>query len=155
AGMSVVLRTTDGGNTFSEIREISGIFQGSRGVFLGSAGDYWVVGTDSLNVSKDLGKSWQRVVIQSNNTEAGQFIGKSGHGFVVGTHIFSTIDSGGHWNKVLTSEEAHYFRALHFWDPVHGCAVGASSFIFCSSDGGSTWTKNRVLPSLNDASLSV
>ena len=63
------------------------------------------------------------------------------------------MDHGLHWDLVARASGSHWLKDIYFWDLAHGCAVGASTTLFCTGDGGSTWEARDVLPRLNDGSL--
>jgi photosystem II stability/assembly factor-like uncharacterized protein len=148
-GYSIVLVTHDGGETFSRIEQLSGIFGASRGIFSDKTGGVWITGNESMALSRDNGKHWQDTKPDKwkggSVIEGGQFANER-RGFAVGMRIFSTSDAGSHWEEIVDSKEGQPFGAIHFWDNDHGCAASNTTLLFCTSDGGNSWTKRRVLP---------
>jgi photosystem II stability/assembly factor-like uncharacterized protein len=118
------------------------------------SGDMWIVGRDSILYSPNSGELWRRQIDRNGLPEATSFDGGqalgNGAAFVVaagvGGAIYRTMDHGKHWNVVTRSEESHWFTAVTFWDEGHGCAVGATTLLFCTNDGGNTWVSKNVLP---------
>ena len=65
---------------------------------------------------------------------------------VANYEIYRTEDFGKHWVRALTTinEGDVNFDSISFVSEDEGCAVGNSSFIYCTGDGGKTWEKSRV-----------
>lgn len=125
------------------------------------SGELWLVGNDSVVYSRDLGNSWKPQVNRNTLREGTSFTSGvalgNGTALVVGASaeatVYRTIDHGLHWDLVAKSPESHWFKDIYFWDLAHGCAVGASTTLFCTGDGGSTWEARNVLPRFNESSL--
>lgn len=157
-GLHAILETTDGGRTFASSGLSAGKF--SAGDFIFSSPDsdkLWVLGNDLILRSSDHGQSWVPQVSSGNLPGKRKAIAfKSGQAFDNGTVIvagssggaiiFKSNDFGQNWKLVGQSDEAHWFDALQFWNDKHGCAVGGSTLLFCTSDGGDTWEARNVLP---------
>jgi photosystem II stability/assembly factor-like uncharacterized protein len=154
-GLSEVIEVNTAECTVKKILPLSGRF-GLSGAIFGDlkSGEIWLVGSDSILYSHNSGKSWKPQVKRNTLREAstfnaGQALG-NGTAFVVGAAtggtIYRTTDHGLHWDLVAGSPEARWFTDVYFWDSGHGCAVGASRTLFCTSDGGNTWEGRQVLP---------
>lgn len=156
-GSSFAYETSDGGKTFAKIRAISDGRENARGISSDGKSRIWVYGSDSVFVSSDRGKSWVRTVRpgtipgdRSELTLMTAWLFPDGRGAVGGTGatgtILSTLDGGRHWKTTLETKDITNFRGTSFWDDRHGCMVGESTDLYCTSDGGGTWVGRDVLP---------
>jgi photosystem II stability/assembly factor-like uncharacterized protein len=156
-GLSFAYETADGGRTFAEVAALSDRPQLTRGISSDGTGRIWAYGNDSLVVSTDRGKSWRREL--SAGALAGGYshlafmsaqllptgvglVGAQGAGGV----ILRTGNAGESWDVVLKTKDAAYFDSISFWDDLHGCMAGSSNFLFCTNDGGHSWSGLDVLP---------
>jgi len=158
AGLSLVLKTIDGGKTFKKIAALSDVFGLSATIIsTPGGGEMWIAGSDSILYSGDSGQTWLPQLSPHNlpgNRRAISF--RSGWaqsrgrvwvaGESVGGVILASENHGETWKLAAESEDAHYFNSVQFWDDSHGCAVGASTLLFCTSDGGNSWKGLRALP---------
>jgi len=130
-----------------------------RGIFALPNRRVWILGGTDILSTDDLGKIWEQqftwVQPQLNSLSTYLFSARvfpDGRGWVVGQEIdkgiiLSTHDFGRHWNLVFESPESSNFKSVDFSDENHGCAVGLFERLFCTRDGGATWTSRNVLPS--------
>jgi photosystem II stability/assembly factor-like uncharacterized protein len=156
-GLSVVLRITDG-NSAKTVPSLSGKFGLSRAIFgVGNSGHVWIIGDDSVLHSDDAGRTWARQIGGTNlpgRRKAISFTAgwafEDGRIYLVGQSagavLFQSTDFGERWTLASESEEAKSFTDLQFWDEKHGCAVGFSSLLYCTKDGGDTWQAQSALP---------
>jgi len=82
------------------------------------------------------------------------------HGWIAGQagYVLRTSDGGATWTKTTMSGRVN-LNSVSFADSTHGFASGnwwtseelgkAGPLLFSTSDGGATWEKSRVLPSVN------
>jgi photosystem II stability/assembly factor-like uncharacterized protein/sugar lactone lactonase YvrE len=118
------------------------------GIFGDGAGHVWIVGKELILHSADNGKTWQN---QYQNTVPRVDMGISGAALTGGRawiavanwNIYRTEDYGEHWVRALTTAGIN-FDSISFSNANHGCAVGSSSLIYCTNDGGQTWSRARV-----------
>ena len=121
------------------------------GIFGDGTGHIWIVGKQLVLHSADKGKTWEN---QYQNTAPHIDLGESGTA-VPGGHawfaaanwdIYRTDDYGKHWVRALTTakEGQINFDSVSFYDSTDGCAVSGSSFIYCTHDGGLTWSHSKV-----------
>ena len=164
-GLSIVLEADAAAASVKKLPALSGIEGLGTGIFRDQrSGQLWIVGNDSILLSSDSGAAWKSIVNLGNlpgkrkaiSFTAGQAVG-DGKVFVVGESaggvIFRTEDGGLHWDLANESEETHGFRDIQFWDENHGCTVGSSTYLVCTSDGGNTWKARKVLPKSNEDML--
>jgi len=157
-GRSLVFATNDGGSSVQEVPELSGRDYSTYGIFGDQAsGHIWIVGEETIVHSGDRGLTWQSQFVRDSlpsrgaqiDLQAGLIL-PDGHGWTVGIRsggiILSTEDYGRHWRVAFRDSEAHSFRSVSFWDEQHGCVVGGSSLLLCTSDRGVRWTPRLVLP---------
>jgi photosystem II stability/assembly factor-like uncharacterized protein len=155
-GSSLVYETSDGGETFRPVSKLTGGVHPARGISSDGRDRIWVYGDDRLFVSPDRGKSWIRQFDSNSSVDlpinTGWFFpngsGVLGGGDATGV-ILSTTDAGKNWItrlKVPETSYATYFESVYFWDHEHGCMVGSSNSLFCTADGGRTWSGRDVLP---------
>jgi len=121
------------------------------GVFGDGMGHLWVVGKELILHSSDNGRTWENQYLNSAPRIEMGMSGAAvagGHAWiaVANFEIYKTEDYGKHWIRSLTTSGSGNvnFESVSFRDDHRGCAVGNSSFIYCTSDGGSTWSKSRV-----------
>ena len=151
-----VLVTKDGGKSV-QASDTPNHDRDYRGIFTLPSGRVWVLGEDTILSSSDEGATWQQQfswIEPRPQGEAYLFSGwffPSGRGWVVGQEIdkgiiLGTHDFGRHWNRLFESAESLYLESAYFSDEKNGCAVGLSDHLFCTQDGGITWTDRNVLP---------
>lgn len=153
-----VLSTTDGGRS---LRRVTNMPKGGdyEGIFALRGGPVWIFGKDTILSTRDEGRTWAQQFsrLQPNppweeaDLISGTFLA-GGRGWIVGQGassaiILSTADFGNHWRTVFESQASFYFEDVSFWDEAHGCAVGLYTKLYCTQDGGKTWTGRNVLPS--------
>jgi photosystem II stability/assembly factor-like uncharacterized protein/streptogramin lyase len=122
------------------------------GTFGDGTGHLWIVGKELVLHSADWGRTWEN---QYENTSPHMDLGESGVAVPGGRawfaaanwDIYRTTDYGRHWERALDTSEQNpivNFSSLSFRSAMDGCAVGSSDFIFCTTDGGITWTSKKV-----------
>lgn len=119
----------------------------------------WIVGKELILHSSDNGKNWEN---QASNAVPGIDLGiggvalPGGRAWIVAGNfdIYRTQDYGGHWVKALTTEDNGEinFDSISFFNVNDGCAVGNSSFIYCTNNGGATWSRSRVFKTFPNGS---
>jgi len=159
----LVLGTTDGGKTWTELKDAAG--KGApfaiNDIWFVDERIGWAAGGNQENNEEDIllrttdgGKTWTRV--QTGTAQflrAVQFI-DANRGWVVGmtidavdelpgpSKILATVDGGRTWKVQLTSPRS--FFDVVFVDAKHGWAVGDRAAVWATTDGGATWTQQTV-----------
>jgi len=158
---SLILYTSNGGNTWTN--QGSGIGYGMyavnfNGVSFVSSTEGWAVGTElsGLNESHGLiyhttdgGNNWQLQYASSYSEElTGVDFVNSTRGFAFDSWmccLFGTGNAGTDWNLLSDRTGDISQLGFDFADEQSGWAVGFSPyFIGHTSDGGFTWTKQRI-----------
>ena len=140
---SVVMRTNDGGETWSRV-----IGPSKRELFhLDFVNDErgWIVGDEGLILTTyDGGLNWQ--VQKSGTTRALYNVDfrDSENGFIVGEDgiILRTENGGASWQVVKTSFPRTFLR-VNFSDDKNGWIVGLGGTILHSADKGRTWVQQE------------
>lgn len=153
-----VLVTRDGGKTVQVLSTPSDD-RDYRGIFALPGERVWVLGSNNILSTHDIGETWEQqfnwVEPHPNSAQtmlsSGSFF-PDGLGWVVGQNVdkgivLATHDFGRHWNQVYESAESQNLYSVYFSDERNGCAIGFDESIFCTNDGGTTWTDRKVLPS--------
>lgn len=143
AGPSRVLKTTDGGESWTEqtglpIETLYSIFMLDENSGVIGGGD------NTLYYTTDGGANWNLATfnIDGEKDINGLFFLDAAHGWAVGEKglILFTDDGGVTWTDqsytTTTELEDVYFR-----NPLEGWAVGDDYLILITSDGGATWTE--------------
>lgn len=140
-----ILHTIDGGITWEmQKTEISSHFYDIQCIDQ----NCWVVGSGvkaNMIQTIDGGATWTLVTVPSKEKlNAVQFVTFT-TGYTAGFQVaFKTMDGGYTWQP-LPSDKRWNFNDLFFIDENIGCGAGntggRSGRIFCTSDGGKTWTQ--------------
>jgi photosystem II stability/assembly factor-like uncharacterized protein len=166
-GLHTVLETTDGGRTFASSKSLLEKPDPPQTIFATpDSSRLWAIGEDSVLHSTNLGQTWLPQVSRANlpgRRKAISFRGgyafKDGRVIIVGQSaggvIFKSNNFGIDWRLVSESDEANWFDDIQFWDDRHGCAVGGSTLLFCTADGGDTWQARNALPKSPTTLMSV
>ncbi len=155
---STLLKTTDGGNTWSDI---SLTFCSARlnSVEAIDEDNIAVAGNEgTVFLSNDGGLSWYRpsgLMYETNLNEIVFF--SATDGMIVGNDglMLKTVDGGMSWQPVNTSfsGDLYDFQSVAFSDISNGISVGVNGVEVYSTDGGDTWTENA--PDRVDPGVSV
>lgn len=153
-GRGYVAQLSNGGRTLQVREDLPADFtqqSNALGVFGDGTGHLWIVGKELVLHSADGGKTWENQYV---NTTPRIDMGISGTALPGGRawiaaanfEIYKTVDYGKHWARALTTVDQGdiNFRSISFFSSRQGCAVGNSSFIYCTNDGGVTWSKAKV-----------
>jgi photosystem II stability/assembly factor-like uncharacterized protein len=150
-----ILQTNDGGKSFQRIdRAVSA----PLGLTAGAKTGVLIFGMGFVSRSADMGKNWESPITSEKlGVDPDAFIMFSskfvpdGHGWLVGQAKYGVIlgsqDFGQTW-RIAFKDMTHYTLFQDIWrvNSQELCAVGNTTFFFCSMDGGSTWSSRDVLP---------
>ena len=160
-GSGLAFATEDGGHSVHPIDEIpteDNILNRIRGA---QKDKLWVFGRNSVTASFDGGRTWQSQLDSTKIPKGLGYVGlnsgiilRNGVGWAVGGGpgplILATKNFGNTWNISFESSDGNRLDDISFWDGRHGCAVGASTTLYCTSDGGQHWDARGVLPKAVD-----
>jgi photosystem II stability/assembly factor-like uncharacterized protein len=150
-GIGIALYSSDGGRSVHPVQGLAGKESLSSLFALGKR-RLWAFGNEIIFASEDGGMTWHPQSEHSPSHSGA--VAASGEGWAVGgdgaAAVLTTKDFGEHWVASFKSDEAGWLESASFWDELHGCAVGASTVLCCTDDGGKTWTTRRVLPKATD-----
>lgn len=143
-----ILRTTDGGNTWSNI--INNNQWGFTGLFFRDSNTGFATGySGTLLKTTDAGISWTNISFNTyNNLYKGVFF-DSNNGIIVGEGglIYKTTDGGNNWNKVTTGTDKFLYSSS-FLNNSFGMVGGDGGVVLKTTNGGVSWSeKNVILPS--------
>lgn len=150
AGESSVLKTTDGGTTWTSFTTN---ISDTRGFFAVSASTAFICGTfGKISKTTDGGATWVAQTTGAPNLTSIEaiFFQNENNGWAVGTDGFmiKTINGGTSWQTVTTTA-ASTLRSIKFLDNNIGWAGGGTSFLR-TTDGGVTWTKINGFAEVRD-----
>lgn len=152
-GIGLALETRDGGKSSQTIEAIAG----KENLFRISAPDknkVWIFGANTIVASFDGGKNWTYQMDSGHMVDRWRdlllnsgVVQRSGRGWAAGSGsaILATTDFGKTWRTVFKRTDG-WFDDVSFSDAEHGCAVGASYLLDCTTDGGRTWFSRDILP---------
>ena len=143
---AVMLRTTDGGASWTRVRvpRVNAIMSG---VAFADARQGVAVGWGDMLRTSDAGATWQ--VVRSDSTQLEQVAFAGEMGWAVGSGVtLQTSDGGAHWSRAEESFEERY--AVMFSDGHHGLIAGNWGYLRVTDDGGRTWkpTSSEALAAL-------
>jgi photosystem II stability/assembly factor-like uncharacterized protein len=150
-----LLRTTDGGATWSQVNVIGKDVDARlvRALFT-DGGRAWAFGEEgALYTTRDGGTNWERQRVPTRNLLLGGSFLNNEQGWLVGAGatLLQTSDGGATWRRgeligvepgAGKDEGARpvRFTAVSFVDKKRGWAVGTEGRVFTTVDGGRTWT---------------
>ncbi|MGE5431383.1 MAG: YCF48-related protein [Syntrophomonadaceae bacterium] len=137
-----ILRTTDGGETWTEPNYPVTSRGGLSAVSFASADVGIAVGGIVLRTTNG-GRDWVRKLSESNatfnsvsfiNADTGLVIGQEGEG----SHIFKTVNGGEDWKQYYNP--GTYLRSVQLIDANNGYVIdGTSGLALKTTDGGKSW----------------
>ncbi len=157
--VQTILKTTDGGTTWSVQRDITGhwltsicFVSSSRGFAVGKGGtvlkttnggtNWSVVSIPGAVSARDFNKVYFR------NASVGFIVG--GSEFGLKQTILQTTDGGDTWNTIVDADGQEILNGIGFKDAQNGFAVGNKGAIKATTDGGNTWNTFALPDSIND-----
>ena len=150
AGESSVLKTTDGGTTWTSFSTNIG---DTRGMFAVSASVVYICGTfGKISKTTDGGTTWVAQTTGAPNLTSidALFFHDQNNGWAVGTDGFmiKTANGGTTWQRVTTTATSS-LECIEFIDNNNGWAGGDTDFLR-TTDGGATWAKINGFASVRD-----
>lgn len=136
-GNGTLLRTTDGGNNWTQQINSAKTF---TAVHFIDKNIGWVVGEDGvIRKTTNSGRKWLRQTLNARILQDVFFVNLQ-VGWVVGVNgvIAKTIDGGESWENQLSGTTG-YFESVFFFDADTGWAVGRYPANMKTIDGGKTW----------------
>jgi len=133
--------------------DISTESPGFSGIFGDGTGHFWIVGKEMILHSPNRGETWEKQTASADHWIDSGVSGLAlpgGHAWAVVANyeLYRTVDYGKHWVRTNTTVDKAdvNFESVSFVTPEKGCALGSSPFIYCTRDGGLTWSKTKVFP---------
>jgi photosystem II stability/assembly factor-like uncharacterized protein len=152
----VFLETSNGGREFFEPKGVPQNLMALARILSDADGRICVLGSEFILRSLDRGRTWSVALSGVGKTVSrldpgllrGGHLFRDGRWVVVGSgaRILLSPDFGAHWKAVFESAEIHDLIDVSFSDEQFGCAVGGSTLLACTDNGGNSWTVSKVLP---------
>lgn len=144
AGDAGVLRTTDGGQSWS----ISPLPDDAEAVFFVTEADGWVCGNDGMIMrSTNGGLNWN-----AQNSGVGEklrdiWFADAQHGWAVGRDgmLIHTTNGGQSWSP-QASPATDDLRGIHMLDNQRGWIAGSDGLILHTTNGGQSWNVQLSVP---------
>jgi len=155
AGSSLLMRTSDGGDTWWPV-DIP--VDGFTAVSFVDTARGWAAGHDGAGVilrTADGGQSWTVVYHDQASIDDICFANPRRGWAVYGDVVYRTFDGGDSWTRTRPEVDVT-LHAVSFADSASGAVVGRDGRIFWTADGGDTWTPQAsgTTDHLRDISLS-
>jgi len=152
-GQGLILKTTDGGETWDSLR-LTGSFQGVTFPVNADTGFATASGGRVFRTT-DAGASWQRETTGVTIDVRGVCFPRDNQtGYVVGgapSLIMKTTDAGRHWVSQTVNDTLPLDGVSFPEDALTGYTVGWSGVVHKTTNGGTTW-QDQVTPSISDPS---
>lgn len=144
AGDAGVLRTTDGGQTWTAAL----LPDDAEAVFFVTESDGWVCGNDGmLQRSTDGGQTWQAQSSGVGEKLRDIYFADLQHGWAAGRDgiLIHTTNGGQSWSP-QASPAVDDLRGIHMLDNQRGWIVGSDGLILHTANGGQAWTVQLSVP---------
>ena len=148
-GTQTIVKSRDGGNTWTTIRDTSGYWLHSV-FFIDSLKGYAVGDSATIVQTLNGGLSWAPVACPLQRTLRGIAFSNADTGYIVGgtadnltRTILQTTNGGNTWTT-LRDESGPRLSDISFSGPATGYAVGDSTTLLTTADYGYTWVSQVV-----------
>ncbi|MBD2703770.1 choice-of-anchor D domain-containing protein [Spirosoma sp. BT702] len=145
---ALILRTTDGGNTWIQQSSVNQFVKASKAFFVNNTTG-WIAGkygesAVALLKTTDGGNTWTQQLVIDDAFDINLFFKDAATGWVSipGQFILMTTNGGSTWTAPSTQTNA---GPLFFEDVLNGVMVSGSN-LFRTSDGGQTWQHKATSP---------
>lgn len=141
---SVIIRTTDGGFTWSQVS--SGVGSGFNDIAFSSATQATVIGNNGIvRYSSNGGVTWNTVASNTTQSLFSVFFPNASVGYIGGSNgtFLKTTNGGATWGAVSTGTN-YLFNNLFFLNAQKGFACTGNT-LYATANGGTSWTA-QVLP---------
>ncbi|HTC95466.1 MAG TPA: YCF48-related protein [Terriglobales bacterium] len=120
-------------------------------VFGDGAQHVWIVGKELILHSANNGKTWENQYVNTSprmDMAISGYALPGGHAWIAAADfdVYRTDDYGKHWDRTLTTTDHTNFSSISFSSLERGCAIGDSPWVYCTGDGGQTWSKTKAFP---------
>lgn len=139
-GSGLVLKTTNGGNTWLTVYLDSESGEPYKSLFFSDENNGWAAGySGTIRHTTDGGGSWVSQSAGTGFTVNSLFFTSAQTGFAAGDGIYKTTDAGNTW----TSKFSGNINSVFFTDTLTGWGIGTN--IIKTTDGGETWFEQDAL----------
>ncbi|WP_304131202.1 YCF48-related protein [Ignavibacterium album] len=139
-----ILKTTDGGNTWTTI--VNNSPWGFTGLFFHDSVTGFATGySGTLLKTTDGGNNWTDISLNTyKNLLKGTFF-DSDNGIIIGEGglIYKTTDGGNSWNKITVGTD-QFIYSSYFLNNSFGMAAGGGGVILKTTNGGINWSEKNV-----------
>ena len=153
----VIIKTTDGGDNWTEILPTSGTINGLQGIwfisetvgFAGGWNDYFIKTTDGGATWTQINQganAWYYKDVEFWDANNGVAVASMNSGS--DQSVFITSDGGNTWTPCTSGMANASIMGLSYADANTIYAVGTDAKVHKSTDGGDNWTEIYTLPAL-------
>jgi photosystem II stability/assembly factor-like uncharacterized protein len=148
AGEGHILKTTDGGATFSiQLLPVAAIYD----FFFTTPTTGFFAGASEIRKTTDMGQTWSVVYTDTTYVNSICFTNAT-TGFAVGNKgsLLKTTDGGNTWSKTLIAPDSVFLRSIEFLNTTTGYIVASKyqvadqGYIYKTTDGGVTWIQQMM-----------
>ncbi len=147
---NMLLRTTDGGQTWQNIRSGNPTGAAFEKICFRSAQHGWAVSRDRLLGTGDGGQTWQEAAkLPGNFYYFGACSVSSSRYFQMqtpgcGAAVYAASAPDAAWTKWGASLPRNDYEAVFFLDDQHGWLAGNYGIAACTTNGGATWMTTNI-----------
>lgn len=141
-----VLKTTDGGETWSETFSILGQFTSLFFINnqIGFATGYNPTFGSFVYLTSNGGNNWTSNILIDTLKFNSIFFVNENTGFICGGSpavVYKTTDGGNNWNKLILNNGNNELNKISFADENKGYTVGTNGLFYKTTNGGESWEK--------------